>query len=137
MAKTLITDLSTVVVPVADQQRALAFYVEVLGLEVISDFAYPTGERWLEVAPPSRSISLTLAAARPERPAGIETGVILATSDLAADLALLAERGADVDPAPLPAGEVRFWAGAALAGRPPQALVRDEDGNSLLLVQAG
>jgi catechol 2,3-dioxygenase-like lactoylglutathione lyase family enzyme len=120
-----ITQMATVVVPVSDQERALRFYCDVLGFENANDFSYATGERWLEVAPPGGGTRLTLA--RSERPAGIETGVIFSSSDVLADCEAL---GGQI----VPEGEVLWWAGAPLAGFPTQFLVRDPDGNSLLIV---
>jgi catechol 2,3-dioxygenase-like lactoylglutathione lyase family enzyme len=127
-----ITELSTVVVPVSDQEAALRFYTEVLGLEKVSDFTYDSGERWLEVAPPGQIISLCLVRARPGRPAGIETGIALCSDDVAGDL----ERWRDhaIDRAPLTPGEVVYWSGAPLAGVPRQFRIADPDGNSLLVV---
>jgi catechol 2,3-dioxygenase-like lactoylglutathione lyase family enzyme len=133
---THITALSTVVVPVTDQDRAVAFYVEQLGMEKVVDATYPTGERWVEVAPRGTIISLSLVVARPERPAGIETGVVLASTDVLADLATLRSRGVDTDPEPLAPGTVVWWSGAPLAGFPTQFRFRDLDGNSLLIVSA-
>ncbi|HXF35054.1 MAG TPA: hypothetical protein VN603_10830 [Candidatus Acidoferrales bacterium] len=46
-----ITQVATVFVPVADQDRALRFYLERLGFEKRADFQYGQGSRWLEVAP--------------------------------------------------------------------------------------
>lgn len=129
-----ITHVATVVVPVADQERALAFYVDVLGFTAAIDFRYDTGERWLEVALPGGGTRLTLAAAGPASLVGAETGVILSTSDVPAAHAALLERGVDVDPEPLTPGEVVRWAGAPLAGHPAQFRVRDPDGNGLLIV---
>jgi catechol 2,3-dioxygenase-like lactoylglutathione lyase family enzyme len=127
-------ELSTVVVPVRDQDAALAFYTDVLGLEPLIDFTYDSGERWLEVGPPGQIISLCLVAAREDRPAGIETGIALCSDDVPGDLAAFRSRGARVDDGVLAEGEVVFWAGAPLAGRPPQFRVWDPDGNSLLIV---
>jgi catechol 2,3-dioxygenase-like lactoylglutathione lyase family enzyme len=131
-----ITGVATVVVPVADQDAALAFYVDRLGMRKVNDFRYGSGERWLEVSPAPGSANLTLVVARPERPAGIETGVVLMSTDVLADLAALRADGVDVDDAPLAEGEVVWWSGAPLAGVPAQFLLRDPDGNSLLLVAA-
>ena len=126
--------VATVVVPVTDQADALTFYVETLGMQKVNDFTYPTGERWLEVSPAKGSSNLCLVLSRPERPAGIETGVVLTSSDVLADLAALRERGHAVDERPLPEGEVLWWSGAPLAGVPTQFRLQDPDGNSFLVV---
>jgi len=120
-----ITQVATVVVPVSDQERALAFYCDVLGLEKVSDFTYETGERWVEVAPAGAATRISLVVG----PAGIETGVALSSADVAADRDAL-------DGQTVSDGEVTWWAGAPLAGFPTQFLVRDPDGNSLLIVAA-
>ncbi|MDA0142310.1 VOC family protein [Solirubrobacter deserti] len=119
------------VVPVSDQDAAIAFYSEVLGLEKVLDFTYESGERWVEVAPPGQIISLCLVAS--DAP-GVETGIALCSDDVPGDLATFRERGARVDEAPLARGEVVLWAGAPLAGSPPQFRVWDPDGNSVLIV---
>ena len=75
--------------------------------------------------------------ARPERPAGVETGVVLLSTDPAGDLAALQAAGVDCDAEPLREGELVWWSGAPLAGRPPQFRLRDPDGNSLLVVATG
>lgn len=131
-----ITQVATVVVPVRDQDAALDFYVGQLGMTKVSDFTYETGERWVEVSPMTESANLSLVIGRPERPPGIETGVILMSTDVRSDLASLHDRGVEADDAPLTEGEVVWWSGAPLAGVPTQFRLRDPDGNSLLLVAA-
>jgi catechol 2,3-dioxygenase-like lactoylglutathione lyase family enzyme len=126
--------LTTVIVPVSDQETALAFYLERLGLQKVSDFTYETGERWLEVAPQGSAVGLTLVEARPERPAGIETGIVFACHDIQGALGALRAAGVKADPQLLPKGVVTWWAGAPLAGQPDQFRVFDPDGNSLLIV---
>jgi catechol 2,3-dioxygenase-like lactoylglutathione lyase family enzyme len=133
-SETHIGKVATIVIPVTDQEAALAFYVEILGMQKVNDFTYPTGERWLEVSPVKGSSNLCLVVSRPERPAGIETGVVLSSADVLADLAVLRGRGLDVDEHPLPEGEVTWWSGAPLAGVPTQFRLRDPDGNSFLIV---
>ncbi len=123
-------------VAVNDQDAALAFYVDVLGMTKVNDLTYPSGERWLEVSPATGSANLCLVAARPERPAGTETGIVLLSADLLEDLDVLRGRGVDVDKQPLAEGEVVWWSGAPLAGVPPQFRLRDPDGNSYLIVTA-
>jgi catechol 2,3-dioxygenase-like lactoylglutathione lyase family enzyme len=128
--------VATIVVPVTNQEAALAFYVEILGMQEVNDFTYPTGERWLEVSPVEGSANLCLVVSRPERPAGVETGVVLFSTDILADLAALQAQGVDVDERPLPEGGVVWWSGAPLAGVPTQFRLRDPDGNSFLVVAA-
>jgi catechol 2,3-dioxygenase-like lactoylglutathione lyase family enzyme len=129
-----LSQVATIVVPVADQDAALGFYVGVLGMRKVSDFSYETGERWVEVSPGEGSANLSLVVARPERPAGVDTGIALVSTDVLADLATLRAAGVDVDDAPLPEGEVVWWSGAPLAGLPTQFRFRDPDGNSFLIV---
>jgi hypothetical protein len=121
-----------VVVPDSDQDRAFEFYDGVHGFEKRLDFAYESGERWVEVVPPGAGTSLNLAAS-PE--AGVETGVILLSADVHADRAELARAGVEVSEL-LPEGVVRYWAGTPLAGRPPMFLLSDLDGNSFAIVSA-
>jgi catechol 2,3-dioxygenase-like lactoylglutathione lyase family enzyme len=131
-----LTRVGPVVVPVVDQEAALAFYVGVLGMAVVNDVAYETGERWLEVVPGDGSASLCLVRARPDRPAGVETGVIVLSTDVAVDHAALREAGVRTDAELLEPGVVVWWSGAPLAGRPDQFRVWDPDGNSVLIVAA-
>ena len=128
--------VATIMVPVRDQEAALSFYTDVLGMQKVSDFSYPTGERWLEVSPDLASANLCLVVARPERPAGIETGIVLFSLDIHADLAVFRDLGLSVDPQPLSEGEVVWWSGAPLAGVPTQFRLHDPDGNSFLVVAA-
>jgi catechol 2,3-dioxygenase-like lactoylglutathione lyase family enzyme len=124
-------------VPVSDQDRALEFYVGELGFEKRAEFEYADGERWVEVAPRGAASQMTLVRARDDRPAGVETGLAFNTGDVETAHADLSERGVDVDEEILREGDpVVYWAGACLAGIPPMFLVRDPDGNSLLIVQA-
>jgi catechol 2,3-dioxygenase-like lactoylglutathione lyase family enzyme len=135
-SETHIGQVATIVVPVADQDAALAFYVEILGMQKVNDFTYATGERWLEVSPAKGSSNLCLVVARPERPTGIETGIVLFSADVLADLAALQAQGVEVDKQPLPEAEVVWWSGAPLAGVPTQFRLHDPDGNSFLIVAA-
>ena len=125
-----ITQAANVIVPVADQDRALAFYTGTLGFETRQDFTYETGERWIEVVPPGAETALVLAQSDET---GIATRVILVTPDLDGDRAELQAAGVEVSPNLTP-GHVVFWGDAALAGHPPMCLFADPDGNSFLLV---
>jgi catechol 2,3-dioxygenase-like lactoylglutathione lyase family enzyme len=113
-----ITHIGTVLVPVADQDRALAFYTGTLGFEVRLDAEFGAG-RWIEVAPPGAATSIALVPA----PAAVE--VSLATTDADADHAGLLAHGADAD------AEVLRMPG----GVPPMFTFRDPDGNRLRVVE--
>ncbi len=122
--RTHLTSVHTVAVPVTDQDRALAFYVDVLGCEVRMDASYGPGARWLEVAPPGAPTTLALVR-REGGPAGVDTGIRLATTDAAADHATLLAAGVDVDAELLDLGPQV----------PPMFTFRDPDGNTLVVVE--
>jgi catechol 2,3-dioxygenase-like lactoylglutathione lyase family enzyme len=122
--KTLITQVGTIGVPVADQDRALAFYIEKLGFEKRMDAPYGKGERWIEVAPPGAVTTIALVRAREGAPAGIDTQVRFATKDAEADHAALRARGVDAD-----AEVMRYPV--------PMFVFRDADGNRLIIVERG
>lgn len=125
--KTHLGRVATIVVPVTDQAAALAFYVDTLGMHKVNDLIYPTGERWLEVSPAKGSSNLCLVRARPERPVGIETGVVLLSSDVLADLATFRERGRATTARGR--GAVVEW---GTAGRRPHAVPRARPRRKLL-----
>ncbi len=119
-----ITGVRTVGVPVTDQDRALAFYLDRLGFEKRTDFPMGAGERWVEVAPPGASTSIALVRPGPGGQAGIDTQVRLTTRDAEADHASLRAGGVDVD------AEILRWEGV-----PPMFSFRDPDGNRLVIVE--
>lgn len=122
---TRITGVSTVAVPVADQERALAFYVDVLGFEKVRDAPFGPGNRWIEVAPRGSSTTIALPP-RGEVTPGVDTGIRLTTRNAEADHAALRARGVEVDSEIL-----RFGPGV-----PPMFTLRDPDGNKLYVVEA-
>jgi catechol 2,3-dioxygenase-like lactoylglutathione lyase family enzyme len=113
-----ISHVGTVIVPVADPERALAFYRDTLGFEVRIDGMFGDGARWLEVAPRGAETSLALVPAN-----GME--VSLASRDAAADHAALRGAEADADAALIELGE----------GVPPMFTFRDADGNRFRVVE--
>ncbi len=125
--RTHIDTIGTVVVPVSDQERAIAFYVETLGFEQRTDIPFGNGYRWVEVAPaPEATTTIAIVPPPPGRPTGgVETGVGLQTDDIDADHADLEARGVDVDP------EVSRMGDPV----PPLFWFRDPDGNTLMVVQ--
>jgi lactoylglutathione lyase len=63
----VITRVSKVIVPVADQQAALDFWTMGMGFELIRDDTYGN-ERWIEVRPPEQDLLLVLSPRRPDEP---------------------------------------------------------------------
>ncbi len=121
----LIDDVMTIGVPVSDQDQALAFYLDKLGFEKRRDVPLEQfGGRWIEVAPPSATVTIALVPAREDVPIGVQTGIRLTTRDAGAVHAQLRDRGVD-------AGELLRWPGV-----PPMFAIHDQDGNGLEIVQA-
>jgi catechol 2,3-dioxygenase-like lactoylglutathione lyase family enzyme len=124
-AKTHITQVRTVSVPVSDQEKSLAFYLDTLGFEMRVDAPFGDGNRWIEVAPLGATTTLALVVPAEGNPVGIDTNVRLSTEDAEADHAALKAEGVDVD------AEVLNWGG----GVPPMFSFRDPDGNQLFIVE--
>ncbi|HEX6443619.1 MAG TPA: VOC family protein [Streptosporangiales bacterium] len=121
---TPITGIPVVGVPVTDQDRAVSFYVETLGLEKRMDVPLPQlGGRWIQVAPRGSNVTIALVPASEDKPTGVETGIRLSTPDAAALHAQLEAAGVTV-------GELLRW-----PGTPPMFAFRDQDGNRLEIVQ--
>src|SRR5205085_10455142 len=80
-----ITQVGRVMVPVADQDAAIAFYTDKLGFSLATDVAFGDGERWVEVAPPGGGAALALGPPQGDYQPGRMTGVALETADARAD----------------------------------------------------
>jgi catechol 2,3-dioxygenase-like lactoylglutathione lyase family enzyme len=122
---TKITQVGTVMVPVKDQDQAIAFYTVKLGFELRADIPFGGSERWVEVAPAGASTTIALTSPRPGEATGIETRIALSTQDIDADHADLLARGVDVDAEVMRMGDPV----------PPMFWFRDPEGNSLMIVQ--
>ena len=120
---TKISDVGGVAIPVADQERALRFYVERLGFEVRLDVPMGDGGRWVQVAPPGGRVPVALVAAGDDGAVAVDTGITFATSDAEGDHARLAWAGVDT-------GELLRWPGVPL-----MFIVRDPDGNQLKVME--
>lgn len=119
---TAFTGLSTVAIPVTDQDRTKAL-LESLGFETRFDADLGDGFRWIELAPPGAVTSIALVASGDDLPAGIDTGIRLVTPDASAARAQLLELG-------LPVGELLDWPGVPL-----MFSFRDLDGNRLYVTE--
>ena len=58
--KSRIAKVGTVVVPVSDQDRAIEFYVDKLGLEKRADVPFGGAYRWVEVAPEGADTTIAI-----------------------------------------------------------------------------
>jgi catechol 2,3-dioxygenase-like lactoylglutathione lyase family enzyme len=123
---TRISKVGTVVIAVADQDKAIEFYVDTLGFEKRADVPFGNGYRWVEVAPPGAVTTIALAPPPQGTPTGnAQTGIALHTDDIDAVHADLKARGADVD------AEVSRQGDPV----PPLFWFRDPEGNVLMVVQ--
>ena len=123
---TRVSKVANVIVPVADQDRALQFYTEALGLEKRVDVPFGGGARWIEVAPSGADTPIAICPPGPNVTAGgKDTGITLQTDDINAYHAQLKDRGVDVD------AEVSRFGDAV----PPLFWFRDPEGNTLMVVE--
>jgi catechol 2,3-dioxygenase-like lactoylglutathione lyase family enzyme len=139
-AGTRISQVATVFVPVADQDRALEFYLDKLGFEKRADFPYGERSRWIEVAP--RGSANAIALVPPSE--GVSAGggaahCAFATEDIEADHAALLASGVDVDAEIARTGKRRSGLVSVEATIkdpvPAQFFFRDPDGNRFLIVE--
>jgi lactoylglutathione lyase len=123
---TTVSNLGVAMFTVADQDAAVAFYTEKLGFEVRADSRFGENDemRWVEVAPPGSTARLALNPPMNDTPGGSAIGV--ETPDVAGEHARLsAIGGIDLDPAPQSA-----------PGTPVMFMLRDPDGNTVVVVEA-
>jgi catechol 2,3-dioxygenase-like lactoylglutathione lyase family enzyme len=120
-AMTMTTRVQSVTMPVADQDRALRFYTEVLGCELRTDIEVWPGARLVEVVPPGSSVGLVLLPPDSEIPVAVRLG----TPDAEAAYARLRQAGAT-----LHNDEV-----VHLEGAPPMFFFSDPDGNGLVYLE--
>jgi catechol 2,3-dioxygenase-like lactoylglutathione lyase family enzyme len=113
-------------VPVADQDRAIAFYTDTLGFSLTADVPFGDGDRWVEVSPPGGGAAIALVPSRDEYAAGRMTGIALDSTDPKADHAALTATGVDVD--------AELMGGDGVV--PLLFFFRDHDANHLMIVEA-
>ena len=125
MVDSRLNKLANVIIPVDDQDRALEFYTETLGLEKRADLPFGDGARWIEVAPSGAGTPIALCPPGPGVSAGgKDTGISLGSEDVDVTHAHLQERGVDVDAEVSRFGEI-----------PPLFWFRDPEGNTLMVVE--
>jgi catechol 2,3-dioxygenase-like lactoylglutathione lyase family enzyme len=121
-----ITHMGRVIVPVSEQDEAIAFYTSTLGFSLVADVPFGDGERWVEVAPPGGGTAIALTPPQGEYQPGRMTGIALESPDPRADHAELKEKNVDVD-AELMGGDGTV---------PLLFFFRDHDANQLMIVEA-
>lgn len=114
--------LELVLVPVADVDRAKAFYAEKAGFGVDLDVSADEGARVVQLTPPGSACSISIGNGIVDTPPGSVQGLHLVVSDIEASRAELAGRGVEV-------GEVRDLGGILYAA------FDDPDGNGWTLQQ--
>jgi catechol 2,3-dioxygenase-like lactoylglutathione lyase family enzyme len=119
-----VQDVIVVSVPVSDQERAKEFYVEKLGFELSRDDDSVPGIRWVQVTPKGAMTSLTLVTWFETMPPGSLQGLVLTCDDLQRDCDELMARGVEFD---RPVQEQPWGL---------EAVIRDPDGNRIVLQQA-
>lgn len=112
-------------VPVQDQDSAIAFYTGSLGFELVADVPFGDGERWVEVAPAAGGAALALVPPRGDYQPGRNTGIAFETADAHETHEKLRAKGVDV--------EEHLLGGDGTV--PLMFFFRDHDGNTLLVVQ--
>jgi catechol 2,3-dioxygenase-like lactoylglutathione lyase family enzyme len=104
--------IEIIMIPVADQQKAKAFYQD-LGFQVVAEASMGNGEMWLQMGLPGNETTISLAKFQ---------GIIVETDDIVGETQRLAASGVkvgNIDDTPW--GKF-MW-------------LKDEDGNGLCLHQ--
>jgi predicted enzyme related to lactoylglutathione lyase len=109
--------------PVLDQDRAKAFYVETLGCEVVSDAAMSGDWRWIEVKLPGAETNLHFVRKRPDADRD-EPVLVLVDPEVRATIEHLRAAGVEIitEPAEAP------WQPGRLV-----AEFRDSEGNRMVV----
>jgi catechol 2,3-dioxygenase-like lactoylglutathione lyase family enzyme len=121
-----IREINLVCLSSPDQDRAIAFYVDLLGFEKRTDVPFGGDYRWVEVYPPEGHAGIALAPPQPGSEfAPRETGITLTSDDIDATHADMKAKGIDVD------AEVSRMGDPV----PPMFWFRDADGHTLMVVE--
>jgi len=82
---------------VADQDRSIDFYVNVLDFELLSDTPMGPSMRWVQVAPQGATTSITLVTSFPSMAPGSLKGLVLESGAIDSDVAILRSRGVVIE----------------------------------------
>lgn len=118
----VLTGLSTVAIPVSDQDRTKALFEE-LGFETRFDADLGGGFRWIDLATGEGGTSISVVKSGEELPTGVDTGIRFITADARSARAHLLALGLSV-------GELLDWPTAPL-----MFTFCDFDGNRLYVAE--
>jgi len=109
-------------IPVRDQDRALAFYRDKLGMRVITDSLFDGTQRWIELGIPRAETKVVLfTAPGQERMIGGFMNIAFAAADVEASVREMKKRG------------VEFVQDLQKADWGTSAIFKDPDGNQFVL----
>ena len=114
--------VAVVSVPVIDQDKALTFYTEVLGLKVVNDQPMGPTMRWLQLQPADGGSTLALVTWFEGMPAGALQGLMFHVQNIDAEHERMSAAGATCSPI-----DDQPW------GR--FTTMSDPDGNGLIVAQ--
>lgn len=92
-----ITNVKVLSLPVADQDRSISFYVDVLGFELLNDTPMGPSMRWVQVAPKGATTSITLVTWFPSMSPGTLKGLVLESDALESDVATFQSKGVVIE----------------------------------------
>ena len=119
----MISHVSIATIYVSDQDRALAFYTEKLGFELVQDVNFGPSQRWVQVRPPGAETDIVLYTPDgQEDRIGTFAGIVFTADDVEKTYEELAARGVEFTQKPTK----EPWGGT-------QALFKDPDGNTYSL----
>jgi catechol 2,3-dioxygenase-like lactoylglutathione lyase family enzyme len=111
----MISRIHAATIVVSDQDKAIDFYVNILGWQKSADNPMGPNMRWVTVVPPGAETHLALAPPRgmgwAARTPGGETGIALIAPDLRGDYAALTAKGVRFkgEPESMPWGDTAAW----------------------------
>jgi len=118
----MIRKIKLISIPVRDQDRALEFYVNTLGLSLLTDQPMGPGQRWVEVRPPrgETGIALFTPPGQEDR-IGTFTGISLECDDVQKTYEELSAKGVEFAKPP----KTESWG--------VMAIMKDSEGNQIVL----
>jgi catechol 2,3-dioxygenase-like lactoylglutathione lyase family enzyme len=123
----MIDAITNIVIPIADQERAIDFYRGTLGFELRADHLVGPGVRWVELGLPGATTTIALVPPREGMWSAIgqDSNVSLGCAGIDDEHRRLRDAGVDVDDNVLDLGH----------GVPKMFRFRDPDGNTIQVVE--